>query len=84
MTTKKDEKQKKQEDRRSHYDHEEGVLTEPTRDDDPQVIRKQVDPIRDPDMSEDVGYGPVPRRGDPYAHQRDQKATKKQAKGEKK
>lgn len=78
MTKKKDEQ--KQEDRRSHYDHEEGVLTEPRKEDDPAVIRKEVDPPRDPALYNDEGNGPVPRRGDPYAHQRDEKAAKKAAK----
>lgn len=80
MTKKED----KQEDQRSHYDHKEGVLTEPRKEDDPQVVRKQVDPIRDPDMSEEMGNGPIPRRGDPYAHQRDAKAAKAEGKKEEK
>lgn len=82
MTSKKDEP--KQEDRRSHYDHEEGVLTEPRKEDDPMVERKEVDPPRDPELYSDLGNGPVPRRGDPYAHQRDEKAAKKAAKKEEK
>lgn len=83
--TKKDkQKDEKQQERRSHYDHEEGILTEPRRDDDPKVIRKQVDPVRDPALYGNEGNGPVPRRGDPFAHQRDEKAAEKGAKEEQK
>lgn len=84
---KKDEKTKP-EDRRSHYDHEQGSLSEPQREDDPKVERKHVDPIRDPALYDEEGNGPVPRRGDPFAHQRDEKgaksAAKKQAKDDEK
>lgn len=73
--SKKDEKISP-EDRRSHYDHKEGILTEPRRGDDPKVERKQVDPVRDPALYDNEGNGPVPRRGDPFAHQRDAKAAK--------
>lgn len=62
-------------DKRSEYDHKEGVLSEPQLGDEPKVVRHQVDPVRDPKLFEEEGNGPVPRRGDPFAHQRDEKAA---------
>lgn len=66
----------------SKFDHETGKLYEPKVEDEPRVRRHQVDPIRNPMSAEDaeeVGNGPVPRRGDPFAHQRDAKAAKAEA-----
>lgn len=80
MTTKKDE-DKTVEDGRSYYDHENGVLVEP-KPNDTRVMRHQVDPIRDPAIVSDEGNGPIPRTGDPFAHQRDTKAAEKAAKEE--
>ena len=82
MTTKKDEaKIAEQEEPRSSYDHETGVLTEP-KPNDTKVYRHQVDPIRDPSVVEEEGNGPIPRTGDPFAHQRDAKAAEKAGKDE--
>ena len=82
MTTKKDnEKVQESEDKRSHYDHETGTLSEP-KPNDTKVYRHQVDPIRDPAVVEEEGNGPIPRTGDPFAHQRDAKAAEKAGKEE--
>lgn len=72
---KKDAKQEDVMDKRSEYDHESGVLNEPKPEDDPKTYRHQVDPVRDPALV-DQENNPVPRRGDPFAHQRDEKAAK--------
>lgn len=62
---------------RSSYDHKTGKLTEPDKSGDPEVIRHQVDPVQDPALFTEANVNsPVPRRGDPYAHQRDEKAAK--------
>lgn len=64
-------------DNRSEFDHETGKLTEPEVGTDPQVLRHRVDAIKDPALfEEEQGNGPIPRRGDPFAHQRDEKAAK--------
>lgn len=89
MTTKKNQTEEQTADpmdKRSEYDHENGVLMEPKPGDEPRVERKQVDPVRDPALfvEENNDNGPVPRRGDPYAHQRDTKAAEAGAKKEEK
>ncbi len=65
----------------STYDHKTGVLTEPGTENEPKVIRNQVDPVRDPKLfEEEMEDAPIPRRGDPFAHQRDEKAAEAGAK----
>lgn len=76
MTTKTDDKPQDPMDQRSEFDHKEGRLTEPKPGDNPTVLRHQVDPVMDPAQFEDEGNGVVPRRADPFAHQRDEKAAK--------
>lgn len=89
MTTKTDKTENKADELpRSEYDHKEGRLSEPKVGDEPTVLRHQVDPVMDPKQFEDEGNGVVPRRADPFAHQRDEKAAKaahkeEVAKGEK-
>lgn len=70
-------------DKRSEYDHKEGVLNEPKLGDEPKVLRHRVDMRRDIEVEEGQDpNGPVPRRGDPFAHQRDAAAAKAAAKKE--
>lgn len=70
-------------DKRSSYDHKAGVLTEPPLKDEPRVMRHQVDALKNigPEEGQDPN-GPVPRRGDPFAHQRDAKAAEAAGKKE--
>lgn len=70
-------------DNRAAYDHKEGVYTEPKVGDEPKVVRHQVDARQDIDMEEE-GNGPIPRRADPFAAQRDEKAAKAEYAKEKK
>jgi len=77
MTKKEDAAPADPMDRRSEFDHETGKLSEPEVGDDPKVKIHDVEPVRDSNMYEDQGNGPVPRRADPFAHQRDQQAAKK-------
>lgn len=76
MTEKKEVPADPMADKRSEFDHKEGRLSEPKIGDEPKVMRHDVDPRRDINLEEgqDV-HGPVPRRGDPFAHQRDAKAA---------
>ncbi len=67
---------------RSEYDHKEGRLSEPKPGDEPTVLRHQVDAVMDPKQFEEEGNGVVPRRADPFAHQRDEAAAKKANKEE--
>lgn len=85
MTSKKNDEQTRDEmaEKRSHYDHETSTLMEPAKGDDPQVRRHQVDMLRDPALFEEESKdAPAPRRGDPFAHQRDEKAAKAEHKKE--
>jgi hypothetical protein len=75
--SKKDEAQADPMAEGSSYDHKTGTLSEPAKADEPQVRRHQVDPVSDPALFEEANENPpIPRRGDPYAHQRDEKAAK--------
>lgn len=70
-------------DKRAEYDHAEGSYSEPALKDEPIVRRHQVDPRRDIEVEEGQSpLGPVPRRADPHAAQRDAKAAEKSGKDE--
>lgn len=71
--------------KRASYDHETGTYSEPKPGDNPKTVRHQVDPRLDRATEDSQNpNGPVPRRADPFAHQRDEKAAKAEAaKGEK-
>lgn len=77
---KKTEAPAEKEEQRAAFDHKEGVYSEPKVGDDPKVRRHDVEPTRNPAEFEELGNGPVPRRADPYAAQRDKKAAEKSVK----
>ncbi len=69
---------------RAEYDHETGTYREPKVGDDPKVLgRHQVDARQDIELEEGQDpNGSIPRRADPFAHQRDKKAAEKEYKEE--
>lgn len=60
----------------SSYDHKEGKLTEAPVSTQ-FATRHSVSPSREPNGEDN---GPIPLRGDPFAHQRDEKAAAADAK----
>lgn len=62
------------------YDHETNTYVEPAPEDDPKTRRHQVDALLNAVEADQDPRGPVPRRADPFAHQRDASAAEKAAK----
>ncbi len=58
------------------------VYREPKVGDNPKVMRHQVDPLRNVVEEDQDERGPIPRRADPHAFQRDEKAAKAEHKKE--